>query len=168
MTAAFDDVFALAAELRRREPSDKVTFTHVPVVVEPSEALALVRASSLGPLLLDEGAVLNTPGTDWYVPVLPVRSDPAALTDVTVTASTWESAAELTLRMVYVEGEAKAKEELRLYAAAGRAPSLSRWSFDHQRFQTGYEGERRQEVEPTDTQVEDVLALVRRLTGSET
>lgn len=173
MTGAAEDVYRLAAALRRRhgEPGEKVTFTHVPVLVPPAKALDVLRSSTLKGLLFASGALLNTPTPDWYVPVLPVRADDSALVEVGVTASTWEppswgfTAAELTVRLVYAADGKKASQELRMHAAAGKSPSLSRWTYDHQRAETGYEGERPMRAEPDAGQLRDMLALVRQLTG---
>lgn len=148
-----------------------MTFTHVPVVVEPSTALALVRDSSLGSMLVADGVLLNTPTSEWYVRVEPVRASMEALQSVGVTASTWEPprwdyrAAELTVRLVYADGERKANQELRLHASSSRPLSLSRWTYDQQRAGTGYEGEKPVFRVPADNEVADMLDLVQRLTG---
>lgn len=168
-----EDVIRLASALRRRHgpAPDGATFTHVPVRAAPGEVLAQLRASSLGTVLLDEGALLNVPTDDWYVPVKPVRADSAALVEVGVTASTWgrlrRTAAELVLRLVYAAGDATASQDLRLYARRGETPSLTRWTYDRQRAGTGYEGDDRLECGPDPAHLRDMVTLVRRLTGED-
>ena len=168
-----NEVAGLAARLREKhgEPGERVTFTHVPTVAAPAEILARLRHTSLAPLLPAAGTLLTHPERPWYVPVQPVAVSDEDLVSVGVTASTWSppsydfTAGEVALRIVYASGEAKAQVDLRLRASDGAPASLSRSFYDHQRAETGYEGEDHVSAVPTTEQIQDFLAVIQEATG---
>lgn len=166
----------LATLLRRRhgDPADRVTFTHVPCVVRPPEALEALRASALAELIPPDDAVINHPERPWYGPVTLVRADPRDLRGVTVTASTWggprpfgADAAALEIRLIFGQENAQVHEGYSLWAATDRPATLTRVFYDHQRAETGYEGDDRLVSSPSEAQVDDFLDIIRRLTGAD-
>jgi hypothetical protein len=151
-----------------------VTFTHIPCVVGPLVVLQALRSSALAHLVPPDGAVINHPEVPWYGPVTPVRADPTHLHRVTVTASTWERhhsysgrAAALEIRLIFSEQPAQVHEGYSLWASDDRPATLSRVFYDHQRAETGYEGDDRVTSSPSSDEVEDFLLIVRRITGAE-
>lgn len=86
---SFDLVFSASSALRRKHPPEKSdwTFSLIEVSTRPTEALALLDAAGFGSLMTIEGALLNAPTEDWYVPIRAVRALAANRTKVTVVAS---------------------------------------------------------------------------------
>ena len=168
--SCFDVVYREAAELRQRFQShgSAVSFTLVPVQVSPQALLSMLADSVVADLLLPEGSLLNDVSSPSYVPISPVHARALEATGVGITASTWSppswdfDAGELIIRVVFGM-EVKAAEELTLYAAKDRPPRLSRSIFDHQRAETGYEGERRVTLEPTVEDAQSFVGLVRQI-----
>jgi hypothetical protein len=168
-----DVVIKVAAALREghRQRGDRVSFTHIPVSIKPSRVLELLHRSSLADLLAAPGAPLTHPERPWYGPTLLVRAEDAALVAAGVTASVWDTptwgfeAAEVVIWVTFANGTARAQQRLSLHSRESR--TLTRVFYDEQRAETGYEGDDRVAVIPTEEQVADLLEIARSATTGE-
>lgn len=115
----------LAAALTLRSAADpdfgaaSVSFSHLPVALDPQEALPRLRRTFAGSLLLPDGELLTIPPsspTDRSFPSTPIRP----------TSSGRISPSELELRLVFENG-ATVQESVGLHAGPGhRSPALPR------------------------------------------
>jgi hypothetical protein len=162
-----DEIYRLAVTLRERDgdPAEKVTFTHCRTTAAPAQVLTRLRDSTVGDLLVPEHALITHPTHHWLTPVAPVHASMKTLLAAGVTASTWEPpdwdfvAAELTAWLRYEEGGARAQQRLSLTSWT-TGITLTRFLYDEQRAETGYEGGDRLSIEPTQTQIADFLTVV--------
>jgi hypothetical protein len=180
MSTDADLVMTMARELRRSPNKillrgvdpDAVSFTHLPVSVPPDEVLHRLRNSSARERVLSDGDLMNSPRDDWYVDLLPVHSDADRLVDAYVSVSLWEPpewqwiAGELEVRLVFEENGKRAHEAIGISARPGEPAVLYSYVYDHQRAETGYEGDGRSTQEAQGSVVEDFLHLVRAVVAA--
>lgn len=169
----FDRLLGVARSLiaRFHDVSEPTYFTRVPLNRGAHESLKLVDGTDLSRGLRLGGEMINQPTEDWYVPIRPIRASRAGLHSASVTVSVWEPplwggmpAAELLLRFELEDAGVKANQVIAVHCAASGRATISRYVYDQQRAETGYDGERRSVDDATPTEIAAMIEVVRQLT----
>ena len=117
--------------------------------------------------MLPDGALVNDPTDEWYVPITPVHAKPELVVDAYVSASRWEpptwswSAGEIEARVVFEEDGKRAYEAVGVRVTPNEPPTLFRYVFDMQRAESGYEGDARTSRPADSRAVENFIEVVR-------